>query len=49
MCKGEASPGSCFEFFEGLKRLNRDLKNIPEHCSEVAGGRQKSENGFMKV
>lgn len=41
ICKADNSPGGCFEFFERLKRLNADLANIPEQCSETAAKDEK--------
>jgi hypothetical protein len=37
LCVSETGPGGCFELFEGLKKLNADLRNIPYECSERAG------------
>ncbi len=36
ICKGDNSPGGCFEYFENLKKLTVDLTNIPEQCAAKA-------------
>ena len=38
LCLADNSPGSCFEFFQGLKKLSIDLRNIPSSCSASAAG-----------
>lgn len=37
MCKGDNSPGGCFEYFMKLKKLVVDLSNVPKQCAEVTG------------
>jgi hypothetical protein len=37
-CQEDNSPGSCFEYFEKLKKLTTDLVNIPRECSATAAG-----------
>lgn len=41
ICKADNSPGGCFQFFERLKRLNTDIGDIPEQCSETAAKDEK--------
>jgi hypothetical protein len=36
-CNNENNPGGCFEYFESIKKMLTDLKNVPEQCSEAIG------------
>ena len=35
-CRGDNSPGGCFELFQRLKKMQADLVTIPGHCSADA-------------
>ena len=36
-CNHDNSPGGCFEYVQGLKKMAVDLQNVPEHCAEAIG------------
>jgi hypothetical protein len=48
LCMGDNSPGGCFEYFEGLKKLAADLNNIPNECAEKAGAEAEIETWLWK-
>jgi hypothetical protein len=47
-CQDGASPGSCFEFFDHLRKLSIDLENIPRNCSEAVGDESGVKNWLKK-
>ena len=47
-CKGDNSPGGCFQYFEQLKKLTVDLGNIPEQCSEKAAEEPQIQAWVLK-
>ena len=48
LCKGDNSPGGCFEYFEGLKKFAVDLGNIPNECAEKAGAESEINTWLKK-
>ena len=47
-CKGDNSPGGCFELFQKLKRLQADLVNVPNECAEDAMGVGQLKGGLLQ-
>jgi len=46
-CTNDNSPGGCFEFFQGLKKMAVDLANVPEQCAEAIG-EEPEVKGWLK-
>lgn len=46
-CKGDNSPGGCFELFQRLKKMQADLLNIPSSCSEDAMSDGNIKSGLL--
>jgi hypothetical protein len=36
-CKATNNPGGCYELFQELKTMNRDLETLPKECSSAVG------------
>lgn len=48
VCKGDNSPGGCFELFLGLRKMAVDIKNIPDQCAEKASEEPEIDNWLWK-
>ena len=48
ICKGDNSPGGCYQYFEYLKKLNADIANIPEECADKAASEPQIQNWLRK-